>query len=158
MPRGQHPNSRAALEATRQNYPPAPPNNTRRLKHGAYSRRAIRPMANAYAAEFERHLDESSGEEWTEFCSVLGRCFARLDALGVYLDLRSEDFSETNVTLLKLEQSLRNEATAGLERLRMAPLAPGDESTRLRFLLDMQARLDAIEQRGRQPSADKGGS
>jgi hypothetical protein len=62
------------------------------------------------------------------------------------------------VTLLKLEQSLRNEATAGLERLRMAPLAPGDESTRLRFLLDMQARLDAIEQRGRQPSADKGGS
>lgn len=123
--------------------PPAPPNNTRALKHGGYARRAIRPMANAYAAEFERHLDETTGGEWTEFCSVLGRCFARLDALGVYLDLRSEDFSDANVTLLKLEQSLRVEATAGLERLKMAPAKPGDDALAL-FVDELEGRLESL--------------
>lgn len=139
-----------ALAAGRRRWPGNVNGDSRSVKHGGRSVRAIGPLAKVWESRFAEHFGEITDHGWPEFLATVSRCWARLESIGGWIDLRSNDAGKPEVmAALATEQRLRAEADGYLKRLQLAPLDPSDESTRVRILLEMQNRLDAIEQRSR---------
>jgi hypothetical protein len=131
----------------------------RALKHGAYSVVHIGPLEAVWSKRFADLFGEATEDQWPFFLATVSRCWARLEAVGAWLNLRTADAGRPEVmNALRLEQQLRAEADGYLKRLQLAPLEPGDESSRLRFLLELQERLDAVEQRAAQRPAGARGA
>lgn len=143
MPRGQHPNSRAALDAHRRSYPPAPVGNRRALRSGHAAEKALEPYAGLWERTFLDSLREESAlltdEEFLAYIAVGSRVFARLELVGNWLTPRLSDMNGKGVMqALEAETKLRREALEFLQSLRLGPLASEEQE-----LLDTLQRIEA---------------
>lgn len=142
MPRGQHPNSLAALAASRKHYPPPPARNGRRLVHGAY--RTPGAYAELLSERFFAVLAEGSplaeDETFVALVAVVSGSLERLANVKAYVDANIDDQDAPRVQrALDREERLRREVLNGLERLRMAPASREDELAAL--IADMRREL-----------------
>lgn len=131
MPRGQHPNSRAALEASRPKYPPAPEGNQRRRVSGAYSQVAG-PYAKLLSQEFFSALAADSpltdDPKFVADVALVSGEMERLADAKDWIDKNRADFGSQRVqTVVATEERLRRSVVNGLQRLRMAHSSREDE-------------------------------